>query len=59
MFSVFGNTGAVFNPAIAVSRCLTGLGSWEFLWVYLAAMFAAGLAGGFMNRFMGPAESHR
>ena len=59
MFSVFGNTGGVFNPAIAVSRCLTGLGGWEILWVYLAAMFAAGIAGGFMNRFMGPAENQR
>ena len=58
MYSVFGNTGAVFNPAIAVSRCVTGLGSWEFLWVYLVASLGAGLVGGLLNRFVGPGENN-
>ncbi len=58
MYSVFGNTGGVFNPAIAVSRCLTGLGTWEILWTYLVATFAAGLIGGFFNKLMGPTENN-
>jgi aquaporin Z len=58
MYSVFGNTGGVFNPAIAVSRCLTGLGGWEHLWAYFVATFAGGLVGGFLNRFAGTAEGN-
>jgi aquaporin Z len=56
MYSVFGNTGSVFNPAIAVSRGVTGLGSWEMLWAYLVATLAAGALAGVMQKMMGGSE---
>jgi aquaporin Z len=56
MYSVFGNTGSVFNPAIAVSRGVTGLGTWDMLWVYLVATLAAGAVAGVLQKLMGGAE---
>jgi aquaporin Z len=52
MYSVFGNTGSVFNPAIAVSRGVTGLGSWEMLWAYLVATLFAGAVAGVVQKVM-------
>lgn len=56
MYSVFGNTGSVFNPAIAVSRGVTGLGSWDLLWAYLLATLAAGALAGVTQRVMSAPE---
>jgi glycerol uptake facilitator-like aquaporin len=56
MYSVFGNTGSVFNPALAVSRGVTGLGSWDLLWAYLVATLLAGAVAGVVQKMMGGQE---
>lgn len=42
-YTVGGVSGAVFNPAVAVGVCLMGIVSWNSLWLYLAANFAAAI----------------
>lgn len=33
---IFGNlSGGIFNPAVAISLCMTGLGDWGDYWAYL------------------------
>ena len=53
-YSVGSISGAIFNPAVAVSMCLMHLGSWQYLWVYLFANFAGGAAAGLSYKVIYP-----
>jgi aquaporin Z len=40
-FAVGDISSGAFNPAVALGICLLGIYSWENLWIYLVANFAA------------------
>ena len=43
-YAVGGISGAVFNPAVAIGVCTMGIISWNSLWLYYVACFAAAAA---------------
>jgi len=40
-FAVGDISGGAFNPAVAFGICIMGISSWENIWIYLLADFAA------------------
>ena len=40
-FAVGDISGGAFNPAVALGICILGISSWENIWIYLLADFAA------------------
>jgi aquaporin Z len=47
-------SGAVFNPAVALSLPLMGLSTWTNLWVYVVGTFAGGAAAAVVYNFLHP-----
>jgi aquaporin Z len=49
-------SGAAFNPAVALAVCVSGLGSWSNLAIYLAGSFVGAALAAFAYRFINPEE---
>jgi aquaporin Z len=55
-FAVVGVSGGAFNPAVAIAASFMKLFAWQYLWVYLVADFAGGVAAAIAFRAMNPGD---
>ena len=55
-YAVGGISGAVFNPAVAIGVCTLGLISWNSLWLYFVACFAAAAAAATVYKMVNGAD---
>jgi len=53
-FAVGDISGGAFNPAVAVGISLLGISSWNNIWIYLVANFAAGVAAALVFNTINP-----
>jgi aquaporin Z len=53
-FAVGDISGGAFNPAVAVGISVLGLASWENIWIYLVANFAAGAVAAVVFNLINP-----
>lgn len=53
-FAVGDISGGAFNPAVAVGISVLGLSSWENIWIYLVANFAAAIAAAVIFNLINP-----
>ncbi len=51
-------SGAVFNPAVAVGTTFAQLSAWANLWAYLLAQLVAGALAGLAAKALRPADDH-
>src|SRR6266550_1524637 len=47
-------SGGAFNPAVAVGISLLGISSWNNIWIYLLADFAAAVVAAFVFNLINP-----
>jgi aquaporin Z len=55
-FAVGDISGGAFNPAVAVGISMLGISSWENIWIYLAANFAAAVVAAIVFKMINPPE---
>lgn len=53
-FAVGDISGGAFNPAVAVGISILGLSSWENIWIYLVANFAAAIVAAVVFNLINP-----
>ncbi len=53
-FAVGDISGGAFNPAVALGISLLGISSWNNIWIYLAANFAAAVVAAFVFNLINP-----
>lgn len=53
-FAVGDISGGAFNPAVAVGISVLGLASWDNIWIYLVANFAAGAVAAVVFNLINP-----
>src|SRR5436190_11910635 len=53
-FAVGDISGGAFNPAVAVGNSMLGLSSWNNIWIYLVANFAAGVIAAVVFQMINP-----
>jgi aquaporin Z len=54
-FAVGDISGGAFNPAVALGISLLGISSWNNIWIYLVANFAAAIVAAFVFNIINPA----
>lgn len=59
MYATIPISGGVFNPSLALSNAVTGLATWESLWIYLLAELAGGVSAALLWKFVAPAGPAR
>ena len=55
-FSVGDISGGALNPAVAIGISILGICSWNNIWIYLVADFAAGVAAAIVFNLMNPPD---
>jgi aquaporin Z len=53
-FAVGDISGGAFNPAVALGISMLGISSWNNIWIYLAANFAAAIIAAFVFNIINP-----
>ena len=53
-FAVGDISGGAFNPAVALGISLLGISSWNNIWIYLVANFAAAVVAAFVFNMINP-----
>src|SRR2546430_7725235 len=53
-FAVGDISGGAFNPAVALGISLLGISSWNNIWIYLVANFAAAIVAAFVFNIINP-----
>jgi len=53
-FAVGDISGGAFNPAVALGITLLGISSWNNIWIYLVANFAAGAVAAVIFQLVNP-----
>jgi aquaporin Z len=53
-FAVGDISGGAFNPAVAIGISILGISTWNNIWIYLAADFAAALAAAVVFNLINP-----
>jgi glycerol uptake facilitator-like aquaporin len=53
-FAVGDISSGAFNPAVALGICLLGIYSWENIWIYLVANFAAAVVAAVIFQVLNP-----
>jgi aquaporin Z len=53
-FAVGDISGGAFNPAVALGICVLGISSWENIWIYLLADFAAAVIAAVIFQLINP-----
>lgn len=53
-FAVGDISGGAFNPAVAIGISILGISSWNNIWIYLVADFAAGVAAAIVFNLINP-----
>src|SRR5437763_11036893 len=53
-FAVGDISGGAFNPAVALGITLLGISSWNHVWIYLVANFAAGIIAAIVFNVINP-----
>jgi aquaporin Z len=53
-FAVGDSSGGAFNPAVAIGFSILGISTWNNIWIYLVADFAAGVAAAIVFNLINP-----
>ena len=53
-FAVGDISGGAFNPAVAIGISILGISTWNNIWIYLVADFAAGVAAAIVFNLINP-----
>lgn len=53
-FAVGDISGGAFNPAVALGISMLGISSWNNIWIYLVANFAAGMVAALIFNMINP-----
>ena len=53
-FAVGDISGGAFNPAVAIGISILGISTWNNIWIYLVADFAAGVAAALVFNLINP-----
>jgi aquaporin Z len=53
-FAVGDISGGAFNPAVALGISVMGISTWNNIWIYLVANFAAAIVAGFVFNVINP-----
>jgi aquaporin Z len=53
-FAVGDISGGAFNPAVALGICVLGISSWNNIWIYLVANFAAAIVAAVVFNLINP-----
>jgi aquaporin Z len=53
-FAVGDISGGAFNPAVAIGISILGISSWNNIWIYLVADFAAAFAAAIVFNLINP-----
>jgi len=53
-FAVGDISGGAFNPAVAIGISILGISTWNNIWIYLVADFAAALAAAVVFNLINP-----
>lgn len=53
-FAVGDISGGAFNPAVALGISIMGISTWNNIWIYLVANFAAAIVAGFVFNMINP-----